>query len=265
MTLELYNASESLCSQKVKLVLAEKNLEWKNHLLNLLTFDNLQPNYIRLNPQGVVPTLIDDDKIITNSAVIIRYLDKRFSNPRLAPTKPKLQEKMNGWIDLQNCFPMRELMYGNFRGIEGIVLRRSVRMKEKLLTQLLQLHPELKEQYTAKLKDVRQWNSTIQNTAEIADLNAKIEPMLDLLEEQLSQTDWLCGDTYTLADVVWTAVLNRLDKLKFGRLWEHNTRPALESYFNRLKSRQSFALAIQNDKMPWLMVVKGLRRISIDI
>lgn len=265
MTLELYSASESLCSQKVKLVLAEKNLEWKSHLLNLLTFDNLQPSYIRLNPQGVVPTLIDDDKVITDSAVIIRYLDKRFSDPRLAPCEPKLQEKMNGWIDLQNCFPMRELMYGNFRGIEGVVLRRSVRIKEKLLTQLLQLHPELEEQYTAKLRDVRQWNSTIQNTQKIAKINSKIEPMLDRLEKQLSRTDWLCGSSYTLADVVWTAVLNRLNKLKFNRLWEDNTRPALESYFDRLKSRHSFTVAIQNDKMPWLMLVKGLHRISIDI
>ena len=44
--LELYYASESLCSQKVKLVLAEKDLEWRSHPLNLLTFENLQPSYI---------------------------------------------------------------------------------------------------------------------------------------------------------------------------------------------------------------------------
>ena len=51
MSLELFCAPESLCSQKVKLVLAEKQLAWKSHSLNLLTFDNLQPDYIRLNPK----------------------------------------------------------------------------------------------------------------------------------------------------------------------------------------------------------------------
>ena len=56
MTLELYSASGSLCSQKVKLVLAEKNLEWKDHLLNLLTFENLQPNNsLRLHTAIVNP------------------------------------------------------------------------------------------------------------------------------------------------------------------------------------------------------------------
>lgn len=71
MTLALYHASNSLCSQKVKLVLAEKNLEWKSHLINLLTFENLQPSYMRLNPKGVVPTLLHDDRVITDSATIV--------------------------------------------------------------------------------------------------------------------------------------------------------------------------------------------------
>jgi glutathione S-transferase len=142
--LELYDASGSLCSQKVKLVLAEKKLEWKNHSLNLLTFENLQPSYLRLNPKGVVPTLIHDGKVVTDSAVIIRYLDEQFPYPLLTPAEPLLQEKMKGWINLQNQFPMRELMYGNYRGIEGVLLRRSVQIKQKLLPQLIQENPELK-------------------------------------------------------------------------------------------------------------------------
>lgn len=154
--LELYYASGSLCSQKVKLVLAEKNLEWKPHLLNLLTFDNLQPSYIQLNPKGVVPTLVHNGKVITDSSVIIRYLDGQFPHSRLTPAESELQAKMNDWIDLQNQFPMREVMYGNYQGIEGIVLRRSVQIKQKLLTQLIQVNSDFQEQYEAKLKDVRQ-------------------------------------------------------------------------------------------------------------
>lgn len=81
MTLEPYYASESLCSQKVKLVLAEKELKWKSHLINLLTFENLQPSYMRLNPKGVVPTLLHEGRIITDSVAIMRYLDKQFPYP----------------------------------------------------------------------------------------------------------------------------------------------------------------------------------------
>lgn len=263
--LELYSASESLCSQKVKLVLAEKNLEWKSHLLNLLTFENLQPNYIQLNPKGVVPTLIHDGRVVTDSAMIVQYLDEQFPHPKLTPAEPTLQENMKGWIELQNQFPMRELMYGNFRGIEGIVLRRSVQIKQRLLPQLMQAHPELHAQYEAKLKDVRQWNSTIQNRKEIASINRTIEPMLTRLETQLTQTEWLCGVTYSLADVMWTAVLNRLEKLKFGYLWADNTCPALSAYLDRLKARPTFKAAIQGDEMPLPMLLAGLRRTFLGI
>ncbi|NJM18208.1 MAG: glutathione S-transferase family protein [Richelia sp. SM1_7_0] len=263
--LELYCAPESLCSQKVKLVLAEKNLEWKSHLLNLLTFENLQPSYIRLNAKGVVPTLIHDGRVITDSIAIIRYLDEQFPHPELTPAEPALQETMNNWIHLQNQFPMRELIYGNYRGMEGAVLRRSVQIKQQLLPQLMQANPELKAQYEAKLNDVKQWNSTIQNANEIANMNAKIEPMLAQLEEQLSQTDWLCGGTYSLADAMWTAVLNRLDALKFGYLWADNTRPALKEYLSRLKARPNFRIAIHIDTMPLPMLLGGLRRIFLGI
>ena len=265
MTLELFHASESLGSQKVKLVLAEKSLEWKSHLLNLLTFENLYPNYVQLNPTAVVPTLVHGDRVVTNSDTIIRYLDEKFPNPKLTFTEPKLQTQMNNWFDLQNRLPMRELMYGNFQGIEGIVLRRSVRLKEKLLPQLIETYPELEKQYLAKLKDVRQWNSTIQNQQEIANINANIDPMLDCLERQLSNTNWLCGSTYSLADIVWTAVLYRLDKLKFSHLWLNDTRPALESYIHRLKSRPSFVTAVEKDRIPLSMLLKGLCRIFLGI
>ena len=265
MALELYHSNGSLCSQKVKLVLAEKNLEWKSHLINLLTFENLQPKYIKINPKGVVPTLIHDGKVITDSVVIVRHIEEQFPHPRLILTEPRLQEKMNGWIELQNKFPMRELMYGNYRGIEGLLLRRSVEIKERLLPRLMQANPELKEQYCAKLKDVRQWNSTIQNAKEIENINAEIKPMLDLLEEQLSQTDWLCGATYSLADSVWTAVLSGLNELKFSHLWVGNTRPAIAAYFNRLQSRPSFDVAILGDEIPLPMLLAGLRRIFFGI
>jgi Glutathione S-transferase, C-terminal domain len=197
----------------------------------------------------------------SNSVIATSIIDYY---PLLTPAKPLLQEKMKGWINLQNQFPMRELMYGNYRGIEGVVLRRSVQIKQKLLPQLIQENPELKEHYEAKLNDVRQWNSSIQDVNEIATINARMEPMLAQLEEQLSQTDWLCGTTYSLADAVWTAVLNRLGELKFD-LWADNTRPALKAYLSHLKARPSFKIAIQDDKVPLPMLLAGLRRIFLSI
>jgi glutathione S-transferase len=149
--------------------------------------------------------------------------------------------------------------------MEGVVLRRSLHIKEKMLPRLMQTNPDLKEQYAAKLKDLRQFNSTIRDAKAMAEINATIEPILDQVETQLLQTQWLCGSTYSLADTVWTAVLNRLDELKFGYFWQHDARPALDSYFNRLKARPSFRTAIRDDKMPLPMLWSGLGRILLGI
>jgi glutathione S-transferase len=75
----------------------------------------------------------------------------------------------------------------------------------------------------------------------------------------------LCGATYSLADAVWTAVLNRLDELKFGYLWADNTRPGLKAYLSRIQARPSFKLAIQSDEMSLPMLLAGLRRIFLGI
>jgi glutathione S-transferase len=144
-------------------------------------------------------------------------------------------------------------------------LRRSVQIKQKLLPQLMQSHPEFLASYTAKLKDVKQWSSTIQDRQAIASINRKVEPMLTQLETQLIQTEWLCGTAYSLADVVWTAVLNRLEELKFGNLWADSTRPALAAYFQRLKARANFKAAIQSDEMPLPMLLAGLRKTFLGV
>ena len=65
--IELYNAPQSTCSQKVRLTRAEKGLSFEEHRPELFGGDQLRPEYLKLNPNGVVPTLIDDGTPIIDS------------------------------------------------------------------------------------------------------------------------------------------------------------------------------------------------------
>src|ERR1043165_3651880 len=85
--LELYHGTTSVCAQKVRLTLAEKGLEWQSHLLEL-NGDHLTPEYLKINPNGVVPTLVHDGTIVVESTVIIHYLDDLFADPPLMPRAP---------------------------------------------------------------------------------------------------------------------------------------------------------------------------------
>ncbi len=87
--LELYNAPQSTCSQRVRFVLNAKGLAFMEHRLDLFAGDQLKPDYLALNPNGVVPTLLHDGAPVINSSVIMEYLEEVFSNRRrFVPAEP---------------------------------------------------------------------------------------------------------------------------------------------------------------------------------
>ena len=65
--LELYHNDISVCAQKVRIVLAEKNLEWTSHHINLVAGEQTDPKYLAIHPKGVVPALIDDGRVVLDS------------------------------------------------------------------------------------------------------------------------------------------------------------------------------------------------------
>lgn len=70
--LELYSAPISTCSQKVRMALAEKQLDWKDHRITFHTGEHLAPAYLKLNPNGVVPTLIQDGGVVYAESLPLR-------------------------------------------------------------------------------------------------------------------------------------------------------------------------------------------------
>ena len=81
MAFTLYNAPQSTCSQRVRFVHNAKSLAFDEVKLDLLAGDQLKPDYLKLNPNGVVPTLDHDGNIVIDSSVIIEYLDEIAPEP----------------------------------------------------------------------------------------------------------------------------------------------------------------------------------------
>src|SRR5712671_991487 len=88
--LELYHNINAVCTQKVRIALKEKGQEAKEHLLKLRGDQN-DPAYMKLNPNGVVPTLVHDEKAIIESSLILYYIDDVFPEPPLMPKEPLLR------------------------------------------------------------------------------------------------------------------------------------------------------------------------------
>jgi len=96
--LELYHNGMSTCSAKVRIALGAKGLPWESHVLNLRQAEVQRPEYLKLNPDAVVPTLIHDGEVVRESSVIIEYLDEVFPDPPLSPADPLGRARMRCWI-----------------------------------------------------------------------------------------------------------------------------------------------------------------------
>jgi glutathione S-transferase len=90
--LELYHNINSVCAQKIRIALKEKGLEAKDHIMTLRGVQ-YEPAYLRLNPNGVVPTLVHEGEPITESSLILYYIDDAFPEPPLMPKSPRWRHR----------------------------------------------------------------------------------------------------------------------------------------------------------------------------
>ena len=96
--LELYHNAVSTCSQKVRLVLAEKSLDYTSHDIDLVAGGQHDPDYVKLNPNHVVPTLVDDGRVFIESTLINQYLDETRPEVSMRPSDPAARHAMSLFI-----------------------------------------------------------------------------------------------------------------------------------------------------------------------
>src|SRR5205823_12860394 len=83
--LKLYDYPDCPFCQKVRVVLAEKDLEYEKIFVDLRRQEQKMPEFLRLNPYGKVPVLVDEDEVVYDSTIINEYLEDEYPLPRLLP------------------------------------------------------------------------------------------------------------------------------------------------------------------------------------
>ena len=86
--MKLYNYYRSSAAYRVRIALNLKGITWQHVGVHLLKAQHRAPDYLKLNPAGLVPTLLTDDgAVLTQSLAIMEYLDEMM--PNVAPLLPK--------------------------------------------------------------------------------------------------------------------------------------------------------------------------------
>jgi len=95
--LTLYDFGNSVCCQKVRITLTAKGLAWDAIPIDLFKSEQYDPKYLKLNPKGVVPTLVHDGTPVIESTLICEYLDETFPDPPLMPKEAAARTRMRLW------------------------------------------------------------------------------------------------------------------------------------------------------------------------
>ena len=249
--IELYHATMSTCAQKVRMVLAEKRLDWEGHVLDLRASDQHQPDYLKLNPNGVVPTLVNAGQVVIESTVICEYLDDVFPAVRMLPENPAERAFVRAWGRYLDEVPTAAIRVPSFN--MAFLPRFDDLDDAAFQKQQANVRPIRKRFYE---KMGRKGFDDIEVDAAMDQFNATLNRM----EQRLGEATWLSGDTFGLADIIVLPLVDRMEDLNFTAMWEdHFSR--VTDWFERSKARASFDAAFYpKSRLSEFLEIAPLRR-----
>lgn len=234
--LKLYHTAGSTCSKRVRITLAEKGLEWESHHIDLAKFEQLEPWYVALNPNGVVPTLDHDGKILIESVYIIEYLDEVFPETSLRPDDLYERWSMRVWMNR-----IEDVVHHNVNTISFIRQNRLQRYTGMSDEEFAAFQDRQATAEKRRILENRIRNGVSQEDMDYAE--ARIAEVLDDMEGDLADRPWLNGDRLSLADISIAPFIERFESNKLERLVDWAARPHLGDWWTRMQDRQSFKTA----------------------
>jgi glutathione S-transferase len=233
--IELYHFWSSVCSIKVRMCLEAKGVDWTSRYIDLFKFDQLTPEYLEINSDGVVPTLVHDGKVVVESSIINEYVNDAFDGPSLSPADPYVRARMRNFVKICDD------------GLPAIALPTMVqyvvpKLKNRWGSE--ELEKRIGDRPTKFLQEAhRKGLDGALTPEEQASCSARIEAILDRMESELAHGgDYLFGDL-SLGDIAVAPYLFRLSALGQTIFWSESLRPRVALWFARIQKLKSFQVA----------------------
>jgi GSH-dependent disulfide-bond oxidoreductase len=189
----LYHWEPNANSGKPMLALMEKGVAFNSHYLDLLNFDQHQPSYLAINPQGTIPAMTHGSLVLTESTAIMEYVDDAFPGAKLMPDNPVDQWRIRWWMKFMDQWLAPSFSMFGWKFFVGPNAR--AQRDEQELEAAINRIP-LPERQVA-------WRKAIYglfSDEEMAESGRRIGVGIKMLEAELSKREWLASDQYSLAD-----------------------------------------------------------------
>lgn len=239
-TLTLYHHGSSACAAKVRFALAEKALPWEGVYVDILAGEQFRPEYLAVNPKAVVPALQHEGHVFVESTIICEYLEDRFPERPLYPREAWLRAQARYWTKAVD-----EELQPACSALTYVVSHRHTILRNGVgsFDEFLQAGGnEGRAARTLKW----QWLQQGLDAPGAADKIRLYAAYLHKMEATLAGSEWLVGDTFSIADVAMAPYLNRLHALAMDALWENGRLPRVSDWFARIRQRASFQAAIRD-------------------
>jgi len=232
MRLVLYHAWISTCSQKVRVVLAEKELVWDSRPMNLANREQTTEEYLAINANGVVPTLVDGDEVITDSSVICEYLDETRPDHSLSPADPVGRARMRAWMRFFEEVSTPAVRVPSFNRLFINVIRPDDRAHLEAISVKAPLR---KHFYRAMGPQGFSEDKEQEAMDRLALTIARVDAALEA-----GGGPFLLG-ALSNADIALLPSIVRLEDMGFEAMWE--SRPKFSKWYAEMRKRPSFAAA----------------------
>ena len=229
MAFKLYNAPQSTCSQRVRFVLNTKQLPFDEVKLNLLEGDQLKPDYLKLNPNGVVPTLDHDGQIVIDSNVIIEYLDEVVPAARFTPEDPVRRAHMRTLMHFIDEMPAAAVRVPTFN---LAFLPKFQAMSREDFVAMAQSKP-LRREFMMTM------GQTGFPQTEMDAALARLRRTYERIDKEIEASGgpWLFGKDITLADVSVMPALVRMHDLGMA---EWQDLPRIVTWFDNIRAQPAY-------------------------
>jgi glutathione S-transferase len=239
---DLYHAEPMANSLKSLIAIHEKGVKFTSHFINLHKFEQHEPAYVKVNPNGQVPALVHEGRVITESTVINEYIDEAFEGPPLRPADAYGRARMRVYTKFVDEYFCPAL---SFIGWHHMI--RHITDK---------LTPEEFEAKVARIPLKEQqdkWRASSKQAytpQQLGEWRRQIAVSVTRFEKQLAETKWLAGPAFSLADVAVYAMAHMMPE-RYGDLVNAKDTPAFMDWLTRTSGRAGVkaALAMPNPVM----------------
>ena len=232
--LALYHSESAVCAAKVRMTLAEKALPWEGRRVNLERGEQFSPEYLKLNPNGVVPTLVHDDAVVIESTVINEYLDEAFPDRPLRPASDAGRARMRLWTKREDG------IHDAINTMSNVLVFRPDMLTKTAAEQSARIDAIPDPARRAK------WRELLAQGAEsgiVQTALVRFARHFRDMEAALANGPFLLGEQFTLADSGLLSFFYRLEVMHVAGMWAENF-PAVMAWFARCRARPSFTTAI---------------------